>query len=123
MDDAGVEKSPQCFSPDVVQSSDKKFDERYIFIYDSYESSDHYVVLLAEIENLAEIIPLCLKACNFYENKAIDLDNHPRYKDKDMLNLFDVLFIEDLPQQSSESLSFRRSFVFRRQYYFTKYDF
>ncbi|KAF3618834.1 hypothetical protein FXO38_33229 [Capsicum annuum] len=80
------------------------FSERYIFIYDSYESSDHYVVLLAEIEKLAEIIPLCLKACNFHENKAIDLDNHPRYKDKDMLNLFDMLFIEDFPQQPSESL-------------------
>ncbi|KAF3664598.1 hypothetical protein FXO37_11411 [Capsicum annuum] len=108
---------------DECRSALRNFFERYIFIYDSYESSDHYVVLLAEIEKLAEIIPLCLKACNFHKNNAIDLDNHPRYKDKDMLNLFDMLFIEDFPQQPSESLSFRRSFVFRRQYYFTKYDF
>ncbi|PHT65630.1 hypothetical protein T459_30055 [Capsicum annuum] len=80
------------------------FSERYIFIYDSYEFSDHYAVVLAEIEKLAKIIPLCLKACNFYKNKDIDLDNHPRYKDKDMLDLFDVLFVDDLPQQPSESL-------------------
>ncbi|PHU00481.1 hypothetical protein BC332_30268 [Capsicum chinense] len=97
------------------------FSERYIFIYDSYEFFDHYAVVLAEIEKLAKIIPLCLKACNFYKNKDIDLDNHPRYKDKDMLDLFDVLFVDDLPQQTSESLSFRRSFELQRQYYFTKY--
>ncbi|KAF3672369.1 hypothetical protein FXO38_06142 [Capsicum annuum] len=98
------------------------FSERYIFIYNSYEFSDHYAVVLAEIEKLAKIIPLCLKACNFYKNKDIDLDNHPRYKDKDMLDLFDVLFVDDLPQQPSESLSFRRSFELQRQYYFTNSD-
>ncbi|PHT87020.1 hypothetical protein T459_09126 [Capsicum annuum] len=36
------------------------FSERCIFIYDSYSSSGHDVVVLAEIEKLAEIIPLCL---------------------------------------------------------------
>ncbi|PHT31801.1 hypothetical protein CQW23_28138 [Capsicum baccatum] len=81
------------------------FSERYIFIYNSYEFSDHYAVVIVEIEKLAKIIPLCLKACNFYKNKDIDLDNHSRYKDKDMLDLFDVLFVDDLPQQPSESLS------------------
>ncbi|PHT95323.1 hypothetical protein T459_03205 [Capsicum annuum] len=60
--------------------------------------------VLAEIEKLAEIILLCLQACDFYDKKGIDLQNHPRYKDKDSLDIVDVLFEENLPQQPSESL-------------------
>ncbi|PHT34018.1 hypothetical protein CQW23_25818 [Capsicum baccatum] len=81
------------------------FFERCILLYDSYQSSSHYAVVLAEIDKLVEIIPLCLQACNFYEKKGINLHNHPRYKDKDSTDLFDVLFDEDLPQQSSWSLN------------------
>ncbi|PHT60619.1 hypothetical protein CQW23_02982 [Capsicum baccatum] len=80
------------------------FSERCIFLYDSYESSGHYSAVLTEIEKLAEIIPLCLQACDFYDNKGIDLQNHPRYKDRDSSDIFDVLFEENLPQQPSESL-------------------
>ncbi|KAF3638687.1 hypothetical protein FXO38_23115 [Capsicum annuum] len=80
------------------------FSERCIFLYDSYESSDHYAAVLAEIEKIATIIPLCLQACDFYVKKGIDLQNHPRYKDKESSDMFDVLFEDDLPQQSSESL-------------------
>ncbi|PHT50889.1 hypothetical protein CQW23_10636 [Capsicum baccatum] len=64
----------------------------------------HYAVVLTEIKKLAEIIPLCLQACNFYEKKGIDFYNHPRYKDKDSSDLFDVLFEEGFPQQPSGSL-------------------
>ncbi|KAF3625096.1 hypothetical protein FXO37_31040 [Capsicum annuum] len=49
------------------------FSERYIFLDDSYESSGHYPIVLAEIEKLAEIIPLCIQACDFYDKKGIDL--------------------------------------------------
>ncbi|PHU08869.1 hypothetical protein BC332_20729 [Capsicum chinense] len=80
------------------------FSERCIFLYDSYESSGHYVVVLTEIEKIAKIIPLCLQGCDFYVKKGIDLQNHSRYKDKDSSDMFDVLFEDDLPQQSSESL-------------------
>ncbi|PHU18312.1 hypothetical protein BC332_14007 [Capsicum chinense] len=76
------------------------FPERCIFLYDLYESSGHYPVVLAEIEKLAK----SLQACDFYDKKGIDLQNHPRYKDKDFSNMFDVLFEENLPQQPSESL-------------------
>ncbi|PHT83869.1 hypothetical protein T459_12312 [Capsicum annuum] len=64
------------------------------------------VVVLDEIKKLAEIIPLYLQACDFYDKKGIDLQNHPRYKDKDSSDMFDVLFKENLPQQSSGSLDF-----------------
>ncbi|PHT45734.1 hypothetical protein CQW23_14892 [Capsicum baccatum] len=81
------------------------FSERCIFLYDSYESSGHYAVVLAEIEKIAKIIPLCLQACDFYVKKGIDLQNHPRYKDKESSDMFDVLFEDDLPQQPSGSLN------------------
>ncbi|PHT43087.1 hypothetical protein CQW23_17112 [Capsicum baccatum] len=80
------------------------FSERCIFLYDSYESSGNYTPVLAEIEKLAEIIPLYLQACDFYDKKGIGLQNHPRYKDKDSSNMFDVLFKENFPQQPSGSL-------------------
>ncbi|PHT62983.1 hypothetical protein T459_33187 [Capsicum annuum] len=80
------------------------FSEKCIFLYDSYESSGHYPIVLAEIEKLAEIIPLCLQAYDFYDKKRIDLQNYPRYKDKDFLDMFDILFEENLPQQPSGSL-------------------
>ncbi|PHT62948.1 hypothetical protein T459_33235 [Capsicum annuum] len=80
------------------------FSERCIFLYDSYESSGHYPAVLAEIEKLAGIILLCLQQSDFYINKGIDVENHPRYKDKDSADMFDVLFQENLPQQPSGSL-------------------
>ncbi|PHT93297.1 hypothetical protein T459_01179 [Capsicum annuum] len=80
------------------------FSERCTFLYNSYESSGHYTLVLAEIEKIAMIIPLCLQACDFYVKKGIDLQNHPRYKDKESSNMFDVLVEDDLPQQPSGSL-------------------
>ncbi|PHT29235.1 hypothetical protein CQW23_31169 [Capsicum baccatum] len=58
------------------------FSERCIFLYDSHESSGNYAAVLAEIEKIAKIISLCLQACDFYVKKGIDLQNHPRYKDR-----------------------------------------
>ncbi|PHU21965.1 hypothetical protein BC332_07072 [Capsicum chinense] len=80
------------------------FSERCMFLYDSYESSGHYAAVLAEIEKIAKIISLCLQACDFYVKKEIDHQSHPRYKDKESSDMFDVLFQDDLPQQPSGSL-------------------
>ncbi|KAF3631882.1 hypothetical protein FXO38_26427 [Capsicum annuum] len=80
------------------------FSERCIFLYDSYELSGHYSIVLDAIEKLAAIIPLCLEHCDFYVKKRIHVENHPRYKDKDSSDMFDVLFQESLPQQPSGSL-------------------
>ncbi|PHU20142.1 hypothetical protein BC332_11293 [Capsicum chinense] len=79
------------------------FSERCIFLYDS---SGHYTAVLAEIKKLAEIIPLFLQTCNFYEKKGIDFQKHQRYKDKDFLDLFDMIFEDNLPQQPSGSLDY-----------------
>ncbi|PHU03174.1 hypothetical protein BC332_28425 [Capsicum chinense] len=80
------------------------FSERCIFLYDSYESSDHYSTVLDVIEKLATIIPLYLQHRDFYTKKGIDVGNHPRYKNKDSSDMFDVLFQESLPQEPSGSL-------------------
>ncbi|PHT40151.1 hypothetical protein CQW23_19005 [Capsicum baccatum] len=40
----------------------------------------------------------------FGSTAGIHVENHPRYKDKDSSDMFDVLFQENLPQQSSRSL-------------------
>ncbi|PHT28366.1 hypothetical protein CQW23_32045 [Capsicum baccatum] len=80
------------------------FSERCIFLYDSYESFGHYPDVLNVIEKLTAIIPLYLQQCDFYVKKGIDVENHPRYKDKDSSDMFDVLFQESLPQQLSGSL-------------------
>ncbi|KAM3325126.1 hypothetical protein P3S67_000250 [Capsicum chacoense] len=61
-------------------------------------------IVLAEVEKLAEVIPLCLLACKFYEKKGIDIDNQPNYKLNDKNDLFEVYIMKDLPQQSSGSL-------------------
>ncbi|PHU06497.1 hypothetical protein BC332_22986 [Capsicum chinense] len=78
--------------------------ERCIFLYDLYEFSGHYAAVLAEIEKIEKIISLYLQACDFNVKKGIDLQNHPRYKDKESSDMFDVLFEDDLPQQPSGSL-------------------
>ncbi|PHU16053.1 hypothetical protein BC332_17258 [Capsicum chinense] len=80
------------------------FSERCIFLYDSYESFGHYSVVLDVIKKLAAIIPLYLEYCDFYVKKGIHVEHHSKYKDKDSSDMFDVLFQESLPQQSSGSL-------------------
>ncbi|PHU07291.1 hypothetical protein BC332_23780 [Capsicum chinense] len=82
-----------------MDAQNLKDGERCIFLYDSYESSGHYAAVLADIEKIAKIIPLCLQACDFYVKKGIDHQSHPRYKDKESSDMFDVLFQDDLPQQ------------------------
>ncbi|PHT45468.1 hypothetical protein CQW23_14626 [Capsicum baccatum] len=82
------------------------FSERIIFLYNAYESSNHYPPVLDVIEKLAVIIPLCLQQFDFYVKKGIDVENNPRYKDKNSSDMFDVSFQKSLPQQSTGSLDF-----------------
>ncbi|XP_047270549.1 uncharacterized protein LOC124899634 [Capsicum annuum] len=46
------------------------------------------------IPKLAAIIPLYLEYCDFYVKKGIHVEHHPKYKDKDSSDMFDVLFQE-----------------------------
>ncbi|PHT68795.1 hypothetical protein T459_28282 [Capsicum annuum] len=86
------------------------FNDRCIYVCDSLSSTGHDAEVLAEVEKLVEVIsiaevtPICLVACKFYEKKGIDTANHPNYKSYDKMDLFDVYVMEDLPQQPSDSL-------------------
>ncbi|KAF3675496.1 hypothetical protein FXO37_05825 [Capsicum annuum] len=74
------------------------------FVYDSLSSASHDAGVLAEVEKLVMVIPICLVACKFYEKKGIDTANHPNYKSYDKMDLFNVYVVEDLTQQPSDSL-------------------
>ncbi|KAF3663039.1 hypothetical protein FXO37_12177 [Capsicum annuum] len=67
-------------------------------------NTGHYPAVLAKTEKIAKIILLCLQACDFYVKKGIDLQTYPRYKDKESLNMFEILFEDDFPQQPSGGL-------------------
>ncbi|KAF3668175.1 hypothetical protein FXO37_09662 [Capsicum annuum] len=69
------------------------------------QTRGHYATVLAEMEKISKIIPLCLQACDFYVKKGIDHQSHPSYKDKESSDMFDVLFQDDLPQQPCGSLN------------------
>ncbi|KAF3669105.1 hypothetical protein FXO37_09210 [Capsicum annuum] len=48
------------------------FNDRCSYVYDSLSSIGHDAGVLAEVEKFAEVIPICLVACKFYEKKGID---------------------------------------------------
>ncbi|KAF3622109.1 hypothetical protein FXO38_31476 [Capsicum annuum] len=81
------------------------FNHRCIYVYDSLSAVGHDAVVLSKIEKLATVIPICLIACKFYENKGIEIDNHPNYKLNDKMNSFSVSVVENVPQQPSGSLT------------------
>ncbi|KAM3377257.1 hypothetical protein P3S68_009670 [Capsicum galapagoense] len=80
------------------------FNHRCIYIYDSLSAAGHDAAVLTEIEKLAKVIPICLIECKFYENKGIDIDNHPNCKLNDTIDPFGVSIVENVPQQPSGSL-------------------
>ncbi|KAF3657675.1 hypothetical protein FXO38_13584 [Capsicum annuum] len=82
----------------------KYHSKRCIYVYDSLSAAGHGAVVLSEIEKLAKVISICLIAYKFYENKGIDIDNHPNYKLNEKMNLLGVSVVENVPQQSSGSL-------------------
>ncbi|PHT63025.1 hypothetical protein T459_33122 [Capsicum annuum] len=93
------------------------FNDRCIYVYDSLSPAGHDAGVLAEVEKLAEVIPICLVAYKFYEKKGIDIATHPNYKSYDKMDLFDVYVVEDLPQQPSGS------FVSPLEIFFSPVDF
>ncbi|KAF3633851.1 hypothetical protein FXO37_26870 [Capsicum annuum] len=80
------------------------FNHRCIYVYDSLSAAGHDAGVLSKIEKLPKVIPICLIARKFYENKGIDIDNHPNYKLNEKMDLFGVLVMENVPQQPSGSL-------------------
>ena len=81
------------------------FMDRRLYVYDSYRSAGHDAAVKAEIDKLASLLPLDLHLTDFYvEKKGIDFTHHPAYKDKAPADKFEVVFVDNLPQQSPGSM-------------------
>ncbi|PHT35618.1 hypothetical protein CQW23_23318 [Capsicum baccatum] len=87
----------------IIHPSANRQEESHHEIFDA-RTSDTVLEDQAQIEKIVKIISLYLQGCDFYVKKGIDLQNHPRYKDKHSSDMFDILFEDDLPQQPSGSL-------------------
>ncbi|PHT30208.1 hypothetical protein CQW23_30193 [Capsicum baccatum] len=81
------------------------FNDRCLYVYDSYRSASHNASMADEMRNLSELIPTYLANSNFYKKKNIDFSTHPRYIGREKKSLLDVVYVDDLPQQSVESLN------------------
>lgn len=69
------------------------FNQRCVYVYDSMSSVGHDSTVLIEVQKLAEVIPLCLLTCKFYEKKGIDIYSHPNYKlNEKMIYLMSTLW-------------------------------
>ncbi|XP_059287468.1 uncharacterized protein LOC132040810 [Lycium ferocissimum] len=65
----------------------------------------HHAVVRREIRKIATLLPHHLHLSGFYEKKkGIDWINHPSYKGKQQTDDFDVMYVNDLPQQASGSM-------------------
>ncbi|XP_060195755.1 uncharacterized protein LOC132625008 [Lycium barbarum] len=81
------------------------FMDRRLYVYDSYRSAGHDAAVKAEVDKLVSLLPLYLHLTDFYvEKKGIDFTHHPAYKDKAPADKFEVVFVDNLPQQSPGSM-------------------
>ncbi|KAM3250855.1 hypothetical protein P3L10_004925 [Capsicum annuum] len=75
---------------------------RCLYIYDLYNSAIHDLYVKTEVQKFAEIIPSSLLNIDFYKKKIdIDWQCHPKYRNRDESDPFEVIFVNDIPQQRS----------------------
>ncbi|KAM3284472.1 hypothetical protein P3S67_023271 [Capsicum chacoense] len=78
------------------------FLDRCLYIYDSYNSAIHNLYVKTEVQKFAEVIPSSLLNIDFYKKKIdIDWQCHPKYRNRDESDPFEVIFVNDIPQQRS----------------------
>ncbi|XP_059295194.1 uncharacterized protein LOC132048304 [Lycium ferocissimum] len=81
------------------------FLDRRLYIYDSYRAAGHDATVRSEIDKLANLLPLYLHLTDFYQSKqGVDWNYNHAYKDKAPADKFDVVFVDNLPQQSPGSM-------------------
>ncbi|XP_059278241.1 uncharacterized protein LOC132032609 isoform X2 [Lycium ferocissimum] len=82
------------------------FIDRCLYVYDSYRViGGHDAVVRREVNMLATLVPHHLQMSGFYEKKKdIDFQNHPAYKNRALNDDFDVVNVDDLPQQPPGSM-------------------
>ena len=73
--------------------------DRRVYIYDSYRAAGHDAVIRKEVTKLDQIIPLKLTMYDYYKNRGLD-----RSFSQEENELFEIVFIDNIPQQIDDSL-------------------
>ncbi|XP_060181970.1 uncharacterized protein LOC132611572 [Lycium barbarum] len=76
-----------------------------IYVYNSYRASGHDAVVRAGMKMLATLVTHSLQMTDFYEKKAdIDFATHPSYRNREQTDNFDIVNVDNLPQQAPSSM-------------------
>ena len=73
--------------------------ERIIYVYDSYRAAGHDAAIRKEFTKLAQLIPLKLTMYDYYKNRGLD-----RSFSQEENELFEIVFIDNIPQQTDGNL-------------------
>nr|XP_025887740.1 uncharacterized protein LOC104649288 isoform X2 [Solanum lycopersicum] len=80
------------------------FNDRCIKVYDSINNSLHHSFVVNHIKKYAQLIPMYLVKSEFYQKKGLDIASHHRYQGHTVYDSFEIVYVEDLPQQPAASL-------------------
>uniref|UniRef100_A0A3Q7G5J1 Ubiquitin-like protease family profile domain-containing protein n=1 Tax=Solanum lycopersicum TaxID=4081 RepID=A0A3Q7G5J1_SOLLC len=80
------------------------FNDRCIKVYDSIKNSLHHSIVVNHIKKYAQLIPMYLVKSDFYLKKGVDIASHHRYQGHTIYDSFEIVYVEDLPQQPAASL-------------------
>jgi len=79
--------------------------DRSIQIYDSLRGGAlHDSSVENEIKKYAQLVPMYLSKSDFYGKKGIDISSHPKYKSHSECDSFEMIYVNDIPQQDARSL-------------------
>lgn len=73
-------------------------------IYDSIRSIVHDVYVVREVEKYAQLIPTYLAMSDFYRKKGLNIASHPKYKDHSEYSSFDIVYVNNIPQEVEGNL-------------------
>ncbi|XP_060203102.1 uncharacterized protein LOC132631548 [Lycium barbarum] len=81
------------------------FTDRSIYVYNSYRAAGHDAVVRVGVKMLATLVTHSLQMTDFYEKKAdIDFVTHPSYRNREQTDNFDIVNVDNLPQQAPSSM-------------------
>ncbi|KAH0692728.1 hypothetical protein KY290_020858 [Solanum tuberosum] len=80
--------------------------DRFIQLYDSLRGGAlHDSSVENEIKKYAQLISMYLSKSNFYGKKGIDISSHLKYKSHSECDSFEMIYVNDIPQQDAGSLN------------------
>ncbi|KAH0678706.1 hypothetical protein KY284_019791 [Solanum tuberosum] len=88
-----------------VAMSDLERTTLSIQIYDSLRGGAlHDLSVENEIKKYAQLVPMYLSKSDFYGKKGIDISSHPKYMSHSECDSFEMIYVNDIPQQYAGSL-------------------